>query len=336
MRLEENLSINENPDRKKWEDYVFAHPCGNIFQTTCMFDVYKSTPHCTAGVITLENATKNIVGLIVYSIIKEPGIKSSFSKRAIITGGPLVINDDPVYTQTLLKNYKKIIKKTGAIYSELRNLYDIKALRTALEKEQFVYEDHLTIHMDLTQSVEALENALHRGRASNIKRAIKKNVTIDFVSSPEELNQVYLLIKDTYERIGLPSPSPELFLNTAKFMQEKVKFIAAFLDGKMIGCRVYLIYKDMLYDWYAASDRDFSGFHPSDLMPWKGMLWAKENNVKIYDFAGAGKPGKEYSVREYKLKFGGALLNLGRYQCIHKPLLFRVGVLGMKIYKYIR
>ena len=66
------------------------------------------------------------------------------------------------------------------------------------------------------------------------------------------------------------------------------------------------------------------------------MLWAKENNINIYDFAGAGKPGKEYTVRDYKLKFGGALINLGRYQHIHKPFLFRIGVFGLKIYKYIR
>lgn len=336
MKTENILSINENPDRKKWDDFVYQHPCGNIFQTTCMFDVYKSTPHCTAGVIALEDGFKNILGLMVYSVIQEPGIKSHFSKRAIITGGPLITDNNPDYSKALLSSYKKIIKKTNTIYSELRNLYDITALRPALEKENFVYEDHLTIHMDLTQSVEALEKALHRGRASNIKRAVKKNVTVQDVSSPQELDDVYRLIKDTYERIGLPSPSPELFINTAKFMKEKVRFIAAFLDGKMIGCRVYLIYKDFLYDWYAAGDREYSGYHPSDLLPWKGMLSAKENGVKIYDFAGAGKPNKEYSVRDYKLKFGGFLLNLGRYQCIHKPLLFRVGVLGMKVYKYVR
>lgn len=331
-----NYTINENPDRQKWDDFVYRHPQGNIFQTTCMFDVYKLTPHCTAGIVALEDTNKTILALIVYCTIKEAGVKGKFSKRAIITGGPLVANNNPEYAKALLSNYKKIAKKTGAIYSELRNLYDLSALRSALEEEGFVYEDHLTIHMDLTQTPEALENALHRGRASNIKRAIKKNVTVRDVRTPDELKDVFRLIKDTYERIGLPAPSPELFTNTEKFMKEKVRFIAAFLDGKMIGCRVYLIYKDFLYDWYAAGDRDYSGYHPSDLLPWKGMLSAKESGVKTYDFAGAGKPGKEYSVRDYKLKFGGTLLNLGRYQFIHNPLLFRVGVLGMKIYKYVR
>ena len=241
-----NYTINENPDRQKWDDFVYRHPQGNIFQTTCMFDVYKLTPHCTAGIVALEDTNKTILALIVYCTIKEAGVKGKFSKRAIITGGPLVANNNPEYAKALLSNYKKIAKKTGAIYSELRNLYDLSALRSALEEEGFVYEDHLTIHMDLTQTPEALENALHRGRASNIKRAIKKNVTVRDVRTPDELKDVFRLIKDTYERIGLPAPSPELFTNTEKFMKEKVRFIAAFLDGKMIGCRVYLIYKDFL------------------------------------------------------------------------------------------
>jgi lipid II:glycine glycyltransferase (peptidoglycan interpeptide bridge formation enzyme) len=90
-----------------------------------------------------------------------------------------------------------------------------------------------------------------------------------------------------------------------------------------------------MYDWYAAVDREYTSLCPSDILPWNGMLWGKENNIKIYDFAGAGKPNKEYSVREYKLKFGGSLINLGRYQCIHKPLMYRLGIVGIKLYKYI-
>ena len=97
-----------------------------------------------------------------------------------------------------------------------------------------------------------------------------------------------------------------------------------------------LVYKDVIYDWYAASDREYSGYHPSDLLPWNTILWAKGNNLKTYDFAGAGKPNKDYSVRDYKLKFGGKLLNFGRYQCIHKPLLYKLGVFGLKAYQYLK
>jgi len=336
MSAEENYVINENPEREKWDAFVFQHPNGTIFQTSLMFDVYQATPFNNAGVIALEDNKGAILALMVYVLIKEPGIKSFFSTRAIVTGGPLVKDNDLKYTKLLLNNYKKKIKKANPIYTEIRNLFDTSGIREGISSEKFDYQDHLTIHMDLTKSVHELEMAMHKKRASNIRRSIKKNVITKEILLPEDIKAGYQIIKDTYDRIGLPSPQPDLFLNAAKILKTNIKFFAAYLDDKIIGCRIYLVYKHIIYDWYAGGNLEYSGYHPNDLLPWNMMLWAKENNFKIYDFAGAGKPNKAYSVRDYKLKFGGQLLSFGRYQYIHKPVLYQLGVLGMSVYRYIK
>ncbi len=265
-------------------------------------------------------------------LLQEPGIKSFFSKRAIVTGGLLVNDNNEQYAKILLSNYIKKAKETNAIYTEIRNLFDLQPIRTAFESEKFLYQDHLTIHIDLNLPVETLEKRLHKKRASNIKRAIKKNVITKNISI-NEIEAAYDLIRKTYERINLPAPPLELFLNISKLMPNHVKFWGAYLENKLIGCRVYLIYKEVIYDWYAAIDRNYTGFHPSDLLPWNAMLWAKENNFKVYDFAGAGKPDQDNSVRDYKLKFGGNLLSFGRYQYIHKSNMYKLGTLGMKFYR---
>jgi serine/alanine adding enzyme len=331
-----HIISTEKPDPKKWNDFVYNHPLGNIFQTSLMYGVYKATPCNDAHVIALEDEQKNIVGILVYFIIQEPGIKSYFSTRAIVYGGPLVSENKLEYAETILSIYRKKVRKTNAIYTEVRNLFDIRILHPSFCNQKFVYEDHMTIHNNLEHSVEEMEKALHRGRASNIKRAIKKNVTVRQIVNKEDIILGHDLICKTYERINLPSPHIKLFLNTADILKDNVRIVGAYLDGKLIGCRVYLVYKFMMYDWFAAVDREYSGFHPSDLMPWDSMLWGKENGYKIYDFAGAGKPGVDYSVRDYKLKFGGELLTFGRYKLTHKPILFTLGVLGMKLYRYIR
>jgi serine/alanine adding enzyme len=328
--------INENPDRNKWNEFVQVHPAGNIFQTSLMYDVYHSTPNCNAGVIALENSKGSILGLMVYVLIREPGITGYFSNRAIITGGPLIFENNADYLKVLVANYVKRIKKKRPIYTEIRNLSDVKELHSELIGTNFLFQDHLTIHIDLQQSTEQLQNGLHKKRAANIRRAIKKNVIIKDLTSKEELHLAHDLIHKTYERISLPAPPLQLFIGASEIMQKHVKFKGAYLEGKLIGCRVYLIYKNVIYDWYASTDRAFSGFHAADLLPWDTMLWAKQNNLGVYDFAGAGKPDEDYSVRDYKLKFGGALLNFGRYQYIHMPYLYRLGVLGIKIYKYIK
>ncbi len=92
----------------------------------------------------------------------------------------------------------------------------------------------------------------------------------------------------------------------------------------------------MIYDWYAGSDLDYANLHPNDLLPWKGMLWAKEKGYQVYDFAGAGSPAKKYGVRDYKLRFGGKLENFGRYQCIHRPLFYQIGKAGFYFSKCLR
>ncbi|MCB9447770.1 MAG: peptidoglycan bridge formation glycyltransferase FemA/FemB family protein [Flavobacteriales bacterium] len=330
------MKITDTPDRKKWADFVLGHPSGNIFQTPELYDVFRATSDNHAEVIALVDDNGDIAGLMVYTILMEPGVKKFFSTRSIVTGGPLVKNDDLAIARQLFTAYCKKIKKAGAIYTEVRNLFDISALNQAFLDAGFSYVEHLTIHNDLQLSEDDMRKTLHRGRYSNIKRAINKNLVVRQITSKEEIMRGYEMIVDTYERVNLPAPHPDLFLNTADFLKEKAHLVGCFMDDKMIGCRVYLIYKDSMYDWYAAIDREYSKYQPSDITPWKMMLWGKEQGIKIYDFAGAGKPDKEYAVRTYKLKFGGKLLSFGRYMKVHKPLLFQVGKAGMKLYKYIR
>jgi len=50
---------------------------------------------------------------------------------------------------------------------------------------------------------------------------------------------------------------------------------------------------------------------------------------------GAGKPDEDYGVREFKSKFGGELVNYGRFIRINNPFYYKLGELGLKIlYKF--
>ena len=76
--------------------------------------------------------------------------------------------------------------------------------------------------------------------------------------------------------------------------------------------------------------------YPNDLIPWEVFLWGKEHGFELFDFGGAGKPNKPYSVRDYKLKFGGELVNYGRFEKVHKPLLMEMGKTGLKIWQKLK
>ena len=46
----------------------------------------------------------------------------------------------------------------------------------------------------------------------------------------------------------------------------------------------------------------------------------KNAGKTIFDFGGAGKPVVHYGVRDYKMKFGGKLVNYGRLTLVHNPI----------------
>ena len=90
-----------------------------------------------------------------------------------------------------------------------------------------------------------------------------------------------------------------------------------------------------LYEMYACGE---DGVHktifPSEVATFSGLQYAAENGYPEFDMMGAGKPDDGgYGVRDFKLKFGGELLELGRYNYVSKPLLFQIGKLGVKILK---
>lgn len=62
-----------------------------------------------------------------------------------------------------------------------------------------------------------------------------------------------------------------------------------------------------------------------------GIEYAAEHGYTRYDMMGAGKPGVPYGVRDFKAEFGGEMVEQGRFLCICHPILYKLGVLGVKI-----
>jgi serine/alanine adding enzyme len=329
--VKQSKEITCHPDEKKWEKFILEHPRGNIFQSPKMFNLYRTVPGYQPGVVAVTDNKREIRGILSYNIISE----NRFTTRCIITGGPLADKDDADIISQLLENYLAKIKGKKVIYTQVRNLHALNGFSKIFKKYRFHFSDHLTIHIDLTKTEEALIAEMHKKRYGNIKRAEKKDIRIKELKSPEEVEQLCDVINITYRRIKLPAPHNDLFENAYKILNDSVYIIGAYANNILTGARAYLVYKDLIYDWYAGSDLKYSAMLPNDILPWKGMLWAKEKGLRIYDFAGAGNPSKKYGVRDYKLKFGGNIINTGRFMCIHNHLLFRIGKTGLQLLKYL-
>ena len=99
------------------------------------------------------------------------------------------------------------------------------------------------------------------------------------------------------------------------------------LNGDIIGGTVCVEEKSKcLYEWFACGeDHEYKSFCPSTLATYSGIMYAAKHGYECFDMMGAGKPDEGYGVREFKAKFGGKLVEHGRFLCVNKPVLYFIG-----------
>ncbi|MDW7681251.1 MAG: peptidoglycan bridge formation glycyltransferase FemA/FemB family protein [bacterium] len=115
------------------------------------------------------------------------------------------------------------------------------------------------------------------------------------------------------------------------------KYFLIQFNSKIIGGIMCPIYKGTIYEWFVCGlDGQIDNVYPSVLATWAPIAYAANSGLKYFDFMGAGKPDDEYGVREFKSKFGGELVNYGRFVRINNPFLYNIGKIGLKVLGKIR
>jgi lipid II:glycine glycyltransferase (peptidoglycan interpeptide bridge formation enzyme) len=326
-------------EKTVWSEFVDRHPKGNIFQTPEMFSVFRKTLNNEPVFIAGFDAGMAKMKALMVSVIQKnySGFFGTLTARAISWGAPLIVDNNPTIYDELLKSYNKQIQHR-AIYSQFRNLFDMTDEMSSFSTNGFFCEDHLNILVNLEKSEEELWKDVYSKRRNEIRRAIREGTKMREITSETEIREAYTILSDVYQRAKVPLHDWSMFKAAYDILHPKgmVKYFGAINQGKIIGTIVVLCYKDRVYDWYAGSRKEYLNKYPNDLLPWEVFLWAKNEGFKIFDFGGAGKPNIPYGVRDYKKKFGGQMVNYGRFQKTHKPVLMKLGQLGLKIWQKLK
>ena len=225
--------------------------------------------------------------------------------------------------------------KNKAIFIETRNFNDYSRWHSVFEQSRFDYEPHYDVQVD-TSSMELVNSKLDRNRRRNIKKALDNGVVIDEKPSAEELRQLYSMLEDLYTtKVKTPLFPFEFFEKLNKIPSSRF-FLAKNAEGQLLGGLICVeLEHRAVYAWLACGDDyNYKSLSPSVMVNYAGVSYAAKEGIPRFDFMGAGKPDDGgYGVRDFKLKFGGELVEYGRnvYVCNH--LLFGIGKLGVKIFK---
>ena len=290
--------------------------------------------------------TPTLKGVIVGYITRERNsLKQFFTRRAIIIGGPLLAED---ISATALAALLKAVKAMGnglwaigeknnrqspianrPIYIESRNFHDYSKWKSVFEANGFAYQPHLNIQVTCDET-----HTMSEQRIRQVKKALKNGAEIVEAQSEQEIRDWYQILSQLYrEKVRTPLFSEEFFL---QFYRNGVgKYLLVKYNGKVIGGMMCPILKSKaIYEWYVCGlDEEYREQYPSVVATDAVIEYAKQNAIPLFDFMGAGKPDIPYGVRDFKMEFGGELVEHGRYLHIRKPLLYKIGKWGVKILK---
>jgi hypothetical protein len=349
----------EEIDREEWSRLVRTSATGTWFQTPEAYCFYESMPEFFRPfVVAVERVNdltneRTLRGVCVGYVTKEKNaITQYFTRRAIIIGGPALADDASSEEVELLMNgVKELMSERingSPIYIETRNFNDYSRWKEAFEKAGFEYQKHLNFHVDCTDK-EAMWDRMSENRKRQIKRVTNegvKELTSERLTSEgvteQDVREWYEILKELYRtKVRTPLWPVEFFLEA--YRQGVGKFMIVRHEGKIIGGSMVVVMSEgmnelrnegCVYEWFECGmNVQYKDQYPSVCATYAGMCYAAENGMARYDMMGAGEPGVPYGVRDFKAEFGGKMVEHGRFEYICKPLLYKIGTIGVKVLK---
>lgn len=336
------MNVVREINRQAWSNFVYNHSDGNVFQGPDMYDIYKNTKNYEPLFLAVVGDDDELLGTLLAVIQREyRGPVGDLTARSIIWGGPLVKNNENSVLHMILDEYNKIISKKG-VFTQIRNLWDFSNKITIFTQYGYRYSEHLNFVVDLSIGKEKLFSNLSASKRRQIRKAREKeNVEIVLATDVDDIVEFYTILSSYYSTyIKKPVPPLEFFLLILKILVQKglAKIFLVKHNNHIIGGIVCPISRNVsrttIYELYVCGSREHNSLFPSVMATWAPIEWGAENKIHAFDFMGAGKPDVMYGVREFKAKFGGRLVNYGRFEKVHQPLKFHVAKVGFKMWQF--
>jgi lipid II:glycine glycyltransferase (peptidoglycan interpeptide bridge formation enzyme) len=167
-----------------------------------------------------------------------------------------------------------------------------------------------------------------------IRKAQKGSVIWKEAGNKDEVISFYNILNDLYRnRIGKPLLPREFFTN---FFDRGIgKYLLVWYNDSIIGGIMCPILEGKaIYEFYVCGlDTGYKEQYPSVMATWAAMEYACQHRIPLFDFMGAGSPDSAYGVREFKARFGGLLVEEGRFLRINNPFLYNAGKTGLMLLK---
>ena len=322
-------------DQQQWKELIEASATATWFQTPEAYQFYASVSEMIPFVTAVENNGKLRAVCVGYTTKETNAIKQYLTCRAIIIGGPLLVDDaTDEEVATLLKAvtnaFTPYTLHPTPIYIESRNFHDYSKWKDIFDINGFSYQKHLDYHINTT-SLELAQSNIGKHRWRYIRLSMRDGAKIIDNPTIEQVRTFYTILQDLY-RTKVRTPLWSWAFFERLYHTAHARYILVEFDGQIVGGTACVCLPGKaVYEWYACGmDNCRNDIRPLSVAIWGEMQYAAENGYPLFDFMGAGKPDEPYGVRDFKAEFGGELVEYGRFLCVRKPLLYQIGKWGVK------
>lgn len=313
-----------------WRQLIERTGTATWFQTPEGYLFLDATSDYDPFVVAVEEQDK-LVGVCVGQISRSRSrLVQYLTRRAIINGGPML--DEDISDEALFALLQAVDETTRerAIYTEIRCFHDYSRWRAVLEQAGWTYAPHLNFHI-ACEDHDRMWERLSENRRRQIIKAQSLGVQTEALKNDADLQAWYRILRRLYRRhVHKPLPGLDFF---RRLMREQVVLAVRTEQGQIIGGAACVRLRGRaLYEWYICGlDEQYKMYAPSVMATWAAMEYAHANRLPLFDVMGAGVPDVPYGVRTFKQKFGGRLVEHGRWTIVAHSGLYRLGKIVYRV-----
>ncbi len=303
----------------------------SIFQQQAMFRFYLSLENYKPFFILIEEEKKVLVSLLGVIIKEKSFFPALLVSRCLIIGDACFFSDNidkPSVYKLLLDEIDNNLKKK-CLFIEFRHMSNNENLRGIFEKNGYQHYPWFNIISDLTQ------DTISSAKKRQIKRGLENGATIITATKEKQIRSFYCILRKRYSSINKPLPPLNFFIRFFHDFCKRGKgtYLLVEFQNKIIGGIMCLFNKkETIYEWYVASlHKRYRNLYPGVLSTYAAIEYGQKNGFHFFDFMGAGRPSREYGVRDFKLTFGGKLEPTSRWQKINYPFFYKFALFVNKL-----
>jgi len=323
-------------DTDQWQHLVERSPTASFFQTPECYAFYNSLSFLKPFIYGISENDK-LVGVMCGYIIADGNVlKQYFSRRAIVPGGLLL--DADISSEALHKLLQEAVKELSrkTIYIEIRNYNNYGSYKSILASTGFNYLAHMNIHVPIS-NLEKTLSGMNDSKRRQLKTAQRAGVIWIETTNPNDILAFYACLSHLYKTKVKTALFPLEFFQKLVGLENGKLLIVKHNETVIGGMACVLLPNNALYEWFVCGEETVEkAYYPSVVATWAGLECAVQNHLPRFDFMGAGKPDSDYGVREFKSKFGGELVEHGRFLYICKPKLYALGKWVVKKMKSLK